>query len=438
MRLPGSIGIFGAERFLALILLFACAACPVLAGSQYLYGSPDLSVSIAGTNEYSPGDDIVIPIIIANTGVNEYKYISPYTFNRDDLPDTAKHLTVTLLSGDAPVAINSDPLMAGDLASGNRVTAAFDAKTDAGAPAGTYRLLVNLNYTYLQTAEQFGTDEILYTYAKESVTVPVIVTIKPVVTIDVARATPEDLNTGSTGYLDIRVKNTGSVDGKNAVARITRNGNSPVIPLDSSVFIGDFPAGTEAFCRYRVSVDSGAEASTYPVDIAVVYETPEGDTVTSLTRTLGITVGKKITFAIISPPAGIHPGEKREIAVEYRNTGDIPVYSAQGRIMVVDPFTSSEDIVYLGDIAPGASATAVYRVSADSDAMAKDYGIDSEIRYLDLRNATYVSNTMKLEIDVTNRGGFTDFVSDPARICIIAAGIIGILYMIYRRRKKIS
>ena len=59
--------------------------------------------------------------------------------------------------------------------------------------------------------------------------------------IEVLEAVPENLNVGTGGYLNLTLKNTGFEDGKKATVKILRNGNSPIIPTDSSVFIGDFP-----------------------------------------------------------------------------------------------------------------------------------------------------------------------------------------------------
>ena len=107
------------------------------------------------------------------------------------------------------------------------------------------------------------------------------------------------------------------------------------------------------------------------------------------------------------------PGSKRTIQVEYQNTGDSTVYSAEARISVVDPFTSSSDIAYLGDLAPGQSAVASYQISVASDATIKEYGLDSEIRYHDALDDTYVSDPMKISIDVKNLAGIQGIVSKP-------------------------
>ena len=100
----------------------AIVACAVMiispaqaAGTKYMAGSPELSAYISGSNEVSPGDTVQLKIIIENKGVNEFKFIQSGIIERDDLPNTAKFLTVSLGSGDAPLTIKSDPQMLGDL-----------------------------------------------------------------------------------------------------------------------------------------------------------------------------------------------------------------------------------------------------------------------------------------------------------------------------------
>ncbi len=218
--------------------------------------------------------------------------------------------------------------------------------------------------------------------------------------------------------------------------KILRNGNSPIVPTDSSVYIGDFPSGSIVECRYKVSISGDAERQTYPVDVVVVYKNKEGDFVTSRSDTIGIPVGGKVDFEVISPAAEMNPGNKKVITVEYKNTGETTIYSAQGRISAVDPFTSNDDIAYLGDLKPGESAVASYEVSVDRSATIKEYGLDSEIRYRDALDNTYISDTMKVKVNVNSVAGMTAVLSNPVYLSIIIAGIIGIVYLIYHYRKK--
>lgn len=424
-------------RRLSCIFLILCILliAPAMAGSSYLTGSPDLSAYISGNNEFSPGTEVQLPVVIENNGVNDYKFVQTGIVDRDDLPTTAKFLTATLTAGNTPVVVKSDPRMLGDLNGSKSVNAIFTVKISAGAPAGTYTLPLVLNYSYLATAEQYSTT-LEYTYKTETVTVNVPITIKPDVSIDILSAEPEHLNAGTDGYLNMLIKNTGSEDGTKSVVKILQTGNSPIVPIDNSVYIGDFVSGSTVSCRYKVSVSDGAEKQTYPVDVVVEYQNREGDVVTSRIDTIGIPVGGKADFAIISVPAEMNPGNKKQIAVEYKNTGDTTIFSGQARISAVDPFTSEEDIAFIGDLKPNESRIITYVLSVDRSATVKQYGLDSEIRYRDALDNTRISDPMKVKVDVTSTKGITIILSNPIYLSIFAAVIIGIAYLVYHFRKK--
>jgi len=399
-------------------------------------GSPQLSAYISGTNEFSPGKEVQLTIVIENTGLNEFKFIQSGLVDRDDLPNTAKFLTVRLQPGDAPFVIKSDPQMLGDLKGATSANAIFTTKINADAPVGTYNLPLDLSYTYLYTADQYGVDTIGYAYKTVNQSVIIPVKIKPDISINVLSATPEHLNVGTEGYVNMKIKNTGSDNGQKSIVKLIRNGNSPIIPTDSSVYIGDFPAGSIVDCRYKLSVSSDAQKQTYPVDVVVVYQNNEGDFVTSRSDTVGVPVGGKADFAITFPPTVMNPGNKKVIIVEYKNTGDTTVSSAQARISAVDPFTSNDDIAYIGDLKPGESRTVSYVMSLDKSATIKEYGLDSEIRYRDQLDNTYISDTIKVKVDVTAPAGATAILSNPIYLSIIVAVIIAAVYLVYHFRKK--
>ncbi|MCK9581620.1 MAG: S-layer protein [Methanoregula sp.] len=399
-------------------------------------GSPELSAYIFGSNELRSGDEVSLTIVIQNTGLNEYKYEWPSIVDPDDQPNTAKFLAVTLQAGDAPLTIKSDPQMVGDLKGGSSIKSVFLVKVNADAPEGTYTLPLKLSYTYFDTADQYGVDTIEYTYKTADATISVPVKIRSDLYIDVVSSTPEHLNVGSDGYLNMKIMNTGYETGTKTIVQITRNGNSPIIPIDSSVYIGDFIPGSIVDCRYKVTVLESAESQAYPVDVSVVYQNTEGDFVTSNAETIGVPVGGKVEFEIASEVPVMNPGNKKEISVIYKNTGDTPVYSAQARISAVDPFSSYEDTAYLGDIQPGQSATANYVVSVDRSATKKEYGLDSEIRYRDALDNTYISDTMKVPVNIVAADFVTSIMTNPIYLSIIAAVIIGIAYAVYHYRKK--
>jgi hypothetical protein len=439
MKISNSPSHAGTLRFICLLAVAAALviAVPAQAGEKYMAGSPELTAAISGTNEFTPGDDATITVRLQNSGLNEFKFVQSGIMDRDDLPNTAKLITLTLGSGNSPIIIKSDPQMIGDLAGGSSTLVAFNGKIESNAPAGTYDLPLNIQYTYMYEADQYGTDTIQYLYKEKNITIALPVKIKPELQFDIVSADTEHINAGTEGYLTLTVKNTGHEDGTKAVLKIVRNDNSPVIPTDSSTYIGDFPQGATVTKTFKISVSRDAESQSYPLDVYVNYENQEGDQVDSNTETIGIDVGKKLGFAVVSDPAEASPGQKKVITVQYKNTGGATVYNAQARISAVDPFTSNDDTAFLGTLAPGEIKEAAFEISVDGSATGKEYGLDSEIRFRDALDNSLISDPLKVRITVQkSTGPVQGLLGNPLVLGIIAVGIIGTGYAFYRRKKE--
>ena len=203
--------------FLFFLVLALVAITPALAGTQYMAGSPDLEAHIAGTNEFSPGDDLNLQVVIENTGLNQFTIVQSGILTPTDLSNTAKQLTATLSAGGAPLVVKADPQIIGDLPASTSATATFHIKVNQDAPAGIYPLPVILNYTYLYQAQQEGSETLNYQYKTVNETIEIPIRIKSEVQIAVPTVKTENLNAGIEGYVLLTVKNIGYEDGQNAV-----------------------------------------------------------------------------------------------------------------------------------------------------------------------------------------------------------------------------
>ena len=416
-----------------LMLLLALLAVPgSAAGAKYLYGNPELSATIAGTNEFAPGAETGLTVIISNSGLNTHKIAIP-SLPPDDLPNTAKLVTVALKSNDAPFTVKTDPQFLSDIMGGAALPATFNVKVADSATPGTYTLPLEVTYTYLQDAEDYG-DLLRYNYQKKTETLPLTVLVTPGLRVEVLNVQTRSLNVGTEGYVSMTLKNIGHDAADKAVAKVARNGASPLIPTDSNAYIGTFAPGETVDVKFKVAVADSAEPQSYPLDIVVAYEDYEGKSTASRPVTIGLPVGGKIDFDVASPTVTLHPGGKSILEVVYRNAGAAKVYSAQARISAVDPFTSSDDTAYLGDLAPGETATARFEVSIDADATLKNYGIDSEIRYRDDLDNSKISDTMKVQVALEKKEG--TLFTNPVFLAVIAVVIIGAGYYIFAYRKK--
>jgi len=411
------------------------AATPASAGDQYMSGSPALSTYLGGTNEFSPGQEVQLALVVENSGTNQFKFVKTGIVDRDDLPNTAKFLTVTLGAGDSPFIIKSDPQMLGDLKGSSTATGKFTVRIPSDTPAGVYNLPVTLNYTYLQTAEQYGVDTVQNFYKSKEEVFTVPVRVKPDVRVSVVSSDFNALNAGTEGSITLNVKNIGHENGKKAILAIARNDGSPVVPTQGSAYIGDFPAGGTATAVFRASVSDSAEAQTYPLDVYVKYENTDGDIISSDIETIGVPVGKKIEFTIVSDSQAVTPGQKKVITVRYKNTGGATAHHAQARVSLVDPFSSNDDTSFLGDVAPGEIKEASFLISVDKAATLKKYGIDSEIRYNDAFDNQIISDPIKVTLTVGEDTGLVaGLLKNPLLLALLALIIIGAAYALYRKR----
>jgi hypothetical protein len=160
--------------------------------------------------------------------------------------------------------------------------------------------------------------------------------------------------------------------------------------------------------------------------------------VTSDIETIGVPVGGKIDFEIVSDSQTVTAGQKKVITAKFKNTGGATAYQAQARVSMVDPFTSNDDSAFLGDLAPGETKEASFLVSTDSAATVKQYGIDSEIRYRDALDNTVISDTMKLNVNVVaGKSIIAQLTENPAALAaVVAVLVIAIGYFFYRRKKS--
>lgn len=437
MRLRGlkGYGMLGNAGFIVALMVIS-SIIPAMAGTVYISGGPDMNAAISGTNEFSPGTMVTIPVTVENRGLIEIKLIRPELVSRDDLPNTAKMVRVSLLSGKAPVTVKSDPQMIGDIAGGSSRTVTFSVLVAKDAAAGSYELPLKMEYTYLDSAESEGQDNIRYYYRTVAKMVNLSVNIKSIARVGVLDAETEHLNVGTEGYLLLRLQNTGSEPVSKGVLLVSRHAGSPVIPVESSVFLGEVPAGAVREAKVKVSIAKSAEGGqTYPLDLSIMYENSDGILSSTDTVTIGVPVEGKVDFAVVSSPITMLKGEKRVIEVEFQNTGTATVFNALARISAVEPFTSSDDTSFLGDMAPGETRVARFEVSVDSDATPKWYGMDTEIRYRDALDNTLISDTMKVRVEVKEREGTGAFLSNPIYISLIVVILIAAAYLVLRRRK---
>jgi hypothetical protein len=421
---------------MALFTLLVCSIlmmAPVSAVTQHLGDGPSFTATLNGVNEFAPGEETTISVLVKNTALSSMKQVMMGTIQPEDQQDTAKTTTIGLGSAGDAVLIRTDSQMVGDIPGGDSLTVQFNAKISANATEGEYQLPLTLRYRYLKVIVQERADVFEYAYNEAEDTLPLTIRIQPHVKAEVIEAVPEQLTVGSEGYLNLKIKNTGPENGTLASVKLLRNGKSPVIPVDSTLFIGDFRSGETIAGRYKVSVSKEATNQTYPVDLVVSYRNREGSVVTSSKTTVGVAVNEQPAFTVVSPAPEVPRGGESTIEVIYRNNGDVSIYDAQVRITPHDPVSASDNNAYLGNIAPGETAVATFVLVAGEDAEPGIQTFDSTIRYRDATGTSIASDPVPVQLNIVpSRGSIIPQVI----VGIIAVLIIGAGFLWYRQKNK--
>ncbi|EHQ35601.1 COG1361 S-layer family protein [Methanoplanus limicola] len=408
--------------FLAVFIIFTAVIIPASAGDKFYSNGPELSAAVQGTNELPPGLDTTIVILVENRGLIDMKFVKATDITPDYSPTTAKSVKASLMPGDSPLTVKSAHQILGDIPSGYYKPAEFEINIPKDAKEGSYEILLKVEYEYMYNADQSGTDEISYTFKKVSEEIPVKIIIKPSLHLKVESVSSEELYAGGEGYVTIKIKNDGSDDGKETAIFIQPVGKSPITPVEDSVYIGDMNSGDVVSVRFKVSVSKDADPTqVYPVQVYAAYKNYEDQVQKTAPVSVGVGFKGKIQFKSTGDPTVVSSGEDALIYVTYKNTGDSTAYQAEGRISVVDPFSSDDSNVYLGNLKPGDSVQSIYKVKVSADATAKEYALDSEIRYNDAENNNYVSDTVKVLVSVEKRSDSTMFIAGFLVLVILLA-----------------
>ena len=256
MTRSSSPGLTGTAMILTLLACSILILAPVSAVTQHLGEGPSFTATVSGVNEFEPGEDTTVTILVKNTGLNSFKQVMMGTIQPEDQQNTAKTTTIGLSPAGDNVTVRTDPQMVGDIPGGATVPVQFRIKISANATAAEYQLPLTIRYRYLRVIVQERADMFEFAYNNAEEILPVTIRMQRTVKPQVIEAVPEQLIVGSDGYLNLKIRNIGPENATLASVKLLRNGRSPIIPVDSTVFIGDFRSGETIACRYKVSTNS--------------------------------------------------------------------------------------------------------------------------------------------------------------------------------------
>ncbi|KAF5425527.1 MAG: hypothetical protein C5S41_03790 [Candidatus Methanomarinus sp.] len=248
--------------------------------------------------------------------------------------------------------------------------------------------------------------------------------------------------------LDRQVTTAKSMTGKLSLV----NADTPLEIKIDTVLIDSLQVGksTTDPLNFPIRVYNNARAGIYELRLDITYtyqkdsavSPPYSDTYFwdvegNDTAIITIEIEEQPFFEVIETTSYLTAGESGMLEVTYKNVGDVTAYDTITRISTVDPFSTTDDQAYLGDMATGESRTALYKINVDDTATAKSYAIKNEIKYDDKHGDIQYSKALKAVVNVKPAVPFSVKVKEsPTLLILLILGIIGTPIYLYIKRKK--
>jgi hypothetical protein len=418
-------------------------------------GKPDLEAAIAGSHELTVGQAGALQIMVQNIGT--------FSGDVDDPADqamatgyltatgitlvppctTAIGITANLTSPSSSIEVLSGEASLGTLSRGMSTIQpiTFQLYIHEDAEPGTYNLDLKFEYQYLKDVDWLNPGETTPQFEfhwgnrvqQEQISVTVVGTYYSAVVTQT-----EGMKAGATGIITVAIQNSGDNEAYDVTAEIVPG--SSVSPIGQASFLGDIPGNISVTTQLKASVSEEAIAENSSVNVLVKYK-DEKDVPRQSLLTIGVMIEGKLDFEVqpVQVEGSLTPGSERVVTIPIVNAGDYEAEDAVVRINIVNPFatapfSTTDDTAYIGTLQPGETGLAKFRISVDSDALAKPYILEVQVEYWDSLGNSYTSDNMRATVTVQQPSG----LSTTAIVLISIAGVVVIvvLFGALRRRRK--
>ncbi|MEM4472827.1 MAG: S-layer protein [Archaeoglobaceae archaeon] len=298
----------------------------------------------------------------------------------------------------------------GDLKPGDFAIAEFRVPIEVTS-GGIYPVKIKLVYT-----DDFGNLK-----ETDPVTFGIEVLSKPKIDVKDVKS---DVFVNSKG--DVIVKMISDVELVQASARIVVS--PPLSALSSECYIGDIKAGEEFTAIFRLKASSEAKATKYPAEIYLKFKAGDDFSESDAIR-IGVEVQPEVDFEVIGIPE-MYAGEEKIVVFGIKNTGNLEVRDATARLIIVSPFSSTDDTAFFGNLKPGEVANVSFKISVDRDATPKLYALNLEVKYRTENGEWVISKPEKAIISVK-----APPLNYLLYLILIVAAIAAIAYYVKRKLK---
>ncbi|HOJ95994.1 MAG TPA: hypothetical protein PK024_04040 [Methanospirillum sp.] len=410
-------------------VLFPASAVP------FPYGEPEYSATVVGNATLYPGNISLLTLSILNTAHTPEKILD-MTDPVISSPLVGMGVELTLKAGSSPIDVIGTPLTIPILPPSVPVTVSFPVIVPADAKSGKYRLPLQVTSWYADSVAMEGTGTNVFHYQPKNVTLEVPIRIKPVVRAEVTDLIVTNISPGHHGRISATITNIGNYAGKNAIAELISDKNSPLIPNPGSYYLGTIKPGEKRSVFWGTYVSDTIESAHIPVTLVITYEDEDGIFASSEPLQIGIPISAGPKFSVSYEKPVIEPGGRAAVKVVYTNTGDAPAYDATAKIVPISPVSSPVTSAAFGTLNPGDSAEVMYEFILDQSALVKTYGVLTDVKYRGENGLVALSDPMRIEIDGAPHG-ILSYLLSPISLIILLGVILILGYGILKKEGRL-
>jgi hypothetical protein len=358
------------QKLLTIVLALAVVLSGVplaSAAENQVIGRPEVSLSVPD-NRVAPGETKTLNVSIVNDGVITRG--GPERFTSRVTTARAVTLDVADVAG---LDVETDDVAVGQVPEGVVGPAPITITVPEGVPPGTYRLPIDVSYTYTSIVTYDEADPSNNPkFNDRSVTRRLTV---PIVVEDQARFRVVDVSTGvqigDSGTMVAAVRNVGTDPAREASVQLS-SGNSDLTfggSPSAESFVGEWRPGETKQVTFPVNVADSAELRDYTVTGRVTYTDTDGIVQRSNELRASVRPLEEQSFSVSNVESTLRVNWEGTVTGTVTNEGPAPITDG---VVVFQPasanFDASETEYAIPDLAPGESADFAFDVEVSSAA----------------------------------------------------------------------
>jgi hypothetical protein len=395
-----------------LVLSLVVATVPVAATDRVVVGRADLSLSVPD-NRVIPGETVTLDVFVVNDATivrgGPQKFVDRVTTARSATLDIGEVRGIDVATTEIPFGVVPE---------GIHGPAAIEITVPESVPPGTYRLPVELEYTYTTVVAYDRTDldaepEYEETTVTRRVTIPVVVEERARFRVV---ETGTDAQIGGSGTTTVSIQNVGTALAREASVQLTSANDDLTFGGASTAasFVGEWPPDEIRTVTFPVTVDDDAELRAYTVTGRISYTDTDGLEQSSNELRSSVRPLAEQAFSLSDVESTLRVDAEGVVTGTVTNAGPLPITDAVVVFRPASPnFDASETEYAVPDLAPGESTPFAFEVEVSSAADPGSRQLRFVVEYEDEHGDNRTSDALTARIEVApERDPFTVEVTE--------------------------